>query len=156
MVDNMKININKISSGLTRGSFKSKNQIVPFPKIPSPLWLCDYVLKMITTRIIAALMAPSAGLLTIVGALPLLYTNPSRTQTYPPPLGQTTFLGPFSTWRKHKKSRVKILSNRRKSEDQKLVQSKILVAGDDGLVQIFLPRLYSGLHWGTRRRRLWG
>ena len=68
---------------------------------------------MITTRIIAALMAPSAGLLTIVGALPLLYTNPSRTQTYPPPLGQTTFLGPFSTWRKHKKSRVKILSNRK-------------------------------------------
>ena len=38
---------------------------------------------MIPTRIIAALMAPSAGLLTIVGALHQLYTNPGRTQTYP-------------------------------------------------------------------------
>ena len=75
------------------GVSKATTNFVPFPRIPSLLRLCDYVQRMITTRIIAALKTPSAGLLTIVGALPLLYTNPGHTQTYPSPLGQTTFQG---------------------------------------------------------------
>ena len=75
------------------GVSKATTNFVPFPRIPSLLRLCDYVQRMITTRIIAALKTPSAGLLTIVGALLLLYTNPGHTQTYPSPLGQTTFQG---------------------------------------------------------------
>ena len=107
------------------GVSKATTNFVPFPRIPSLLRLCDYVQRMITTRIIAALKTPSAGLLTIVGALPLLYTNPGHTQTYPSPLGQTTLSGPFSTCRNHKKSRVQVLFNSGEGE----IEIEILVVG---------------------------
>ena len=103
----------------------------------------NFVLKirMITTRIIAALVAPSAGLLTIVGALTLLYTvNPSRTQTYPS-LGQTSFQGISRHVENIRNQEFKFSLTEGEGQDQKLVPGKILVVGDDGLVHLRAPPL---------------
>ena len=48
------------------------------------------------------------------------------------PLGQTTFSGHFSTCRKYKKSRVKILFDSGEGE----IEIEILVVVDDGLVHL--------------------
>ena len=125
--------------------------VSPSQRFQSPLRLCDHyvqIIRMIRTRIIAAFVAPSAGLLTLVGALSCFIP----TQATPKHINLHWVKQPFRGLSRpaenirNQESKFFLPEGRVKLKLKSLLWLMMVWC-------IFMPHLCSALHFGTRRCR---